>query len=207
MPTRVSRWLALLCFCAWPLHALSGGGGVLQQDRCVVEMGFLKAHLTIYQPQTQANTKYCDSIPDLTNTVFVLDYLHESLNDAPIEFRIIEDTKELGRFARWRDVTSQSDIDEMTVFHQPPTTISGGSFKVEHELQRPGNYLIVLTAGHPTKDETYHAVAPLEVGGAGWLYWVAIPMAAAGVGFGLVLWRVRGAGQPGASTASDDSRP
>lgn len=166
--------LIVALLAVWCVQAAAGGGGIMQRDRCVLEMDFLKAHLTIYQPRTRASEKFCDSIPDLTRTVFVLDYLHDSLNQAPIEFRVIEDTKGLGRFARWRDIRSLDDIEQVTVFHQPPVQRSGGSYEVEHTFRRQGDYLLVITAGHPTKDEVYHAVAPLEVGGTAWLLWVLL---------------------------------
>ena len=62
-----------------------------------------------------ANKEFCEDIPDVTETVFVLDYLHDSLNEMPIDFRIIKDVENLGRYATWDDIARLDDIDRETV--------------------------------------------------------------------------------------------
>ena len=157
------------------MQAWAGGGGMLQEDRCVIEMGFLSAHLTLYQPQTRASERFCETVPDLTETVIVLEYLHDSLNEVPIELRIIADATKLGGFARWEDVQALGNIEPLTVFHQPAVTRPGGTYEVEHTFRAEGDYLILVTTRHPSKDNTYHAVAPLVVGGTSWGYWLILP--------------------------------
>lgn len=182
--------LCCLLSLLWGIQANAGGGGVLTEDRCVVEMGFMEAHLTIYQPQTRASEKFCDAVPDLTDTVFVLDYLHDSLNEAPIEFRIIEDVTGLGRFARWRDIEDLENIERVTVYHQPATLSPGGSLQVEHRFQETGDYLLLVTAGHPGKDKRYHAVAPLAVGSGRLIFWLAL-IVAVGLSLAVIAYLVR----------------
>jgi hypothetical protein len=180
----MDRWLAVLLMSAWCLSASAGGGAGLQEDRCVVEMSFQSAHLTLYQPETRGSEKFCDSVPDATHTVFTLDYLHDSLDEVPIELRVIRDTEGLGQFARWKDIQAMDGIEERAVFHQPPTVMPGGTFQAEHEFEQTGDYLILITTRHPTKDKVYHAVAPLEVGGTAWVYWAVPPgIGAFGLGF------------------------
>lgn len=169
------RYLILLLLSAWCLSASAGGGAGLQEDRCVVEMGFQSAHLTLHQPEARGSEKFCDNVPDATHTVFTLDYLHDSLNEVPIELRVIRDTEGLGQFARWKDIEVMDGIDARTVFHQPPTVMPGGTFQAEYGFEQTGDYLILITTRHPTKDKVYHAVAPLEVGATAWVYWAAPP--------------------------------
>ena len=71
--------------------ALAHGGVVLEEDRCVINIGFLTAHFTVYQPESRANEEYCEDIPDVTNSVFVMEYLHDFLREMPVDFRIVED--------------------------------------------------------------------------------------------------------------------
>lgn len=190
MPGSAIRGLLTATLAFWLLPASAGGGGVMQTDRCVVSMGFMDAHLTIYQPETRGSEKFCDSVPDLTDTVFVLDYLHDSLNQAPIEFRIIRDATGLGRFAKWPDVEKLADLEAVTVFHRAPVTRAGGSFQVEHRFEKESDYLVLVTAGHPSEDKVYHAVAPLQVGGTRWLLWGGIGLAMVVV-LSVFVWRMR----------------
>lgn len=177
----------IICVGLWLAPAWAGGGGVMQSDRCVATMGFMEAHLTIYQPETQASEKFCDSVPDLTETVFVLDYLHDSLNEVPIEVRVIRDATGLGQFVEWRDVEALDDLESLTVFHREPVTRAGGSYQVEHRFEREGDYLVLITAGHPTEDKLYHAVMPLAVGGTPWLLWLGVGLGIAAV-LATVFW-------------------
>ncbi len=176
---------------AWCPEAPAGGGASLAQDQCVIEMDFQSAHLTIYQPGSQGSETFCDSVPDAADTVFVLDYLHDSLNRVPVELRIIEDATGKGRFARWEDVEALSDIESHTVFHEPPAIHSGGSYQAEHEFREEGDYLILVTSRHPSKDLVYHGVSPLTVGATPWWYWLGVPVAGLVAGLGYFAYRRR----------------
>ena len=142
----------------------------MEDDLCVIQIDFFQAHFTIYQPQTRANKEYCEDIPDVTNTVFVLDYLHNSLKEMPLDFRIIRDLKDLGRFATWEDISQIEDLDRETVFYRPPVKRPNAVFTVEYAFEEPGNYIGIVTTKHPTKDKIYRAVFPFEVGGTGFGY-------------------------------------
>ena len=158
-----SRWLALICLLAWCLDAGAHGGVFLEDDLCVIQIGFFKAHFTIYQPHTRANKEFCEDIPDVTETVFVLDYLHDSLKEMPIDFRIIKDVGNLGRYATWDDIARLDDIDRETVFYRPPVKQPDAIFSVDHTFEQPGHYIGIVTTKHPTKDKIYNAVFPFQV--------------------------------------------
>ena len=66
-----------------------------------LSIGFLEAHFTVYQTQTSASEEFCEDIPDVTNSVFVLDYLHDFLKEMPVDFRIVKDSHNFGIFAKW----------------------------------------------------------------------------------------------------------
>lgn len=174
--------------------ANAGGGGVLQQDRCVVELGFMQAHLTIYQPRPRGSEKFCDAVPHTADTVFVLDYLHDSLNRAPLEVRIIRNPTRVGRFAQWGDIQALDELETLTVLHRPAQIRSGGALKFEHKFEAEGQYLLLVTAAHPDQDKRYHAVAPLQVGATSGPYWLAA-VALGGLGAAYV-WRRRGRAPP-----------
>lgn len=180
-----------MLFAVWWPMAQAGGGASLAEDRCVVNMGFQSAHLFIYQPQARGGEAFCSTLPEATNTVFVLDYLHESLNRSPIELRIIEDVTGQGRFARWSDIEAIPDLDSVTVFREPPVTRPGGSWKTEHAFEREGEYLLLVTSRHPSKDIVYHAISPLTVGATPWWYWLALPLVGGIAVLGWLVYRRR----------------
>lgn len=152
------------------MNALAHGGVFLEDDVCIVQIDFLQAHFTVYQPKTRANKEYCEDLPDVTETVFVLDYLHNSLRDMPLDFRIVRDSKGLGRFAKWEDIARIEDLEADTVFYQPPVRQRDAVFTVEHAFEHAGHYIGIVSTKHPDKDTVYRAVFPFEVGSTGFGY-------------------------------------
>jgi len=168
---KVSYGCLFLMLC-W-IDVWAHGSIVAEEDVCVIQIGFFRAHFTVYQPETRGSKEYCEDLPDTGKTVFMLNYLHDSLKIMPVDFRIIKDVTNLDRYAKWDDVAKIEDIDSATVFYQPPITESNAVFKIDHNFAQPGNYIGIVTTRHPTNDKTYNAVFPFQVGGGGLNYlWV-----------------------------------
>jgi hypothetical protein len=165
---------------------VAGGGLVLEGDVCIIRIDFYSAHFTAYQPNTSANTQFCRDLPDTGETIFVLDYLHQSLKEVPVSFRIIRDVTGLGRFVKLKHVEAIEDIEQHTVFYQPPVVRADASFKIEHDFIDEGAYIGIVTAGHPSKDTIYTAVFPFEVGGSRFAYKVPLLLLLAGAVFFIV---------------------
>ena len=144
--------------------AFAGGGVVLAKDACIITIGFYTAHFTAYQPQTSGNEEFCEDLPDVGESIFVLDYLHDSLKEVPVDFRIIRNVSEAGQFANWQDVQAIDDIEQHTVFYQTPLVRPDGSYRISHEFLEKGEYIGVVTAGHPSNDNVYNSVFPFSVG-------------------------------------------
>jgi hypothetical protein len=142
----------------------AGGGMVLREDKCIIEIGFYDSHFTAYQPQTRGNEQFCQELPDVGETLFVLDYLHGSMKEVPIDFRIIKDETNLGKFVQVKDIEAIDDLNSLSVFYHLPTVHADASLSVAHTFTAPGNYIGIVTAGHPTKDTIYSAVFPFTVG-------------------------------------------
>lgn len=159
-------WCAVASFAVGCLAppAWAGGGLVLRNDVCIMTIGFYEAHFTAYQPATRGNEEFCKELPDLGETLFVLDYLHASMKEVPIDFRIIRDATGLGPFAQPADVDALGALDDYTVFYQPPIVRVDASLQVRYDFVEPGPYIGIVTAGHPTKDTVYTSVFPLTVG-------------------------------------------
>ena len=109
-------------------------------------------------------------MPATGETIFVLDYLHQSLKEVPVDFRIIRDITGLGRFVKLKHVKEIEDIEQHTVFYQPPVIRPDASFKIEYDFTEKGEYIGIVSAGHPSNDTIYTAVFPFEVGGSNFAY-------------------------------------
>ena len=170
---------------------LAGGGLVLEDDVCIIRIDFYSAHFTAYQPNTSGNTQFCRDLPDTGETIFVLDYLHQSLKEVPVDFRIIRDVTGLGRFVKLKHVEAIEDIEQQTVFYQSPTIRPDASLKIEYDFVAEGSYIGIVTAGHPSKDTIYTAVFPFEVGGSNFTWLAPLFLLLAGAAFFVVRRFVR----------------
>lgn len=165
---RLTIFTACLMLASQP--TFSHGGVVLEEDQCVIRIGFLKAHFTGYQPKESGNEEFCEDIPEVARSVFVLDYLHEFMKEMPIDFRIIEDVNNFGLYAKWSDIVELGDIESDTVFYQSASKHADGVLTVDYRFEAAGNYIGIVTARHPTEDKIYNAVFPFQVGNSGSSY-------------------------------------
>ena len=111
-PMRFLISFFLVCLVVlWTGRVLGHGGVAFEEDKCVINIGFLKAHFTAYQPQSRGNKEFCEDIPEVEVAVFVIDYLHDFLKKTPVDFRIIEDVHGFGVFANWEDIERLDDIE------------------------------------------------------------------------------------------------
>jgi hypothetical protein len=151
-----------------PAHA--HGGVVEEADVCIIKISYLKAHFKIYQPLTNGHKEYCEDLPDATQSIFVMEYLHDELRQVPVDFRIIRNVTGKGRFARWEDVAAIDDLDSVTVMYQA-ATIEPDVFTVLYDFAEEGDYIGVVTASPDTGERLHIAVFPFDVGYTGFGYW------------------------------------
>ena len=179
--------LAALTMCIG--QARASGGLVMSGGTCTVHIDFYSARFTAYQTETRGSEEFCENLPDTGPTIIVLDYLHPSLKEVPVDFRIIRDVTGQGRFAKLEDVEALGDIEPLTVFYQPPVIRPDSSFKIEYDFTNAGNYIGVITAGHPTNEKIYAAVFPFTVGVRSYRRWIAPGALLAGLLY--YFWRRR----------------
>jgi hypothetical protein len=146
------------------------GGVVEEEDLCVIKVNYLRGHFKIYQPLVDGHQEYCEDLPNATETVFVMEYLHESLGEAEVDFRIIRDVTGKGRFARWEDVAEIEDLNGATVFYRE-ATVDPDLLTVVHDFKEEGDFIGIVTANVDGDEKTYRAVFPFEVGFTGLGYW------------------------------------
>ena len=172
----ILRRIALLCCClcfVMPTVAGAHGGVVEEDDLCVIKVNYLRAHFKIYQPRVSGHKQFCEDLPVASESVFVMEYEHDSLSIMPIDFRIIRDVTGKGRFARMEDVELIDDLDAATVFYRQPE-IDPDVYTVLHDFQEEGDFIGIVSARHPATGKLYSAVFPFEVGFTGLGYWPLI---------------------------------
>ena len=183
------RLILSLCL-LYAAQAYPHGSVVDDDDLCVIKIGFYQAHFTIFQPRNSGHEEFCEDLPATGETVFVMDYLHDSMREVAVDFRIVRDRNQIGRFARYEDVLAL-DLDRDTVFYQPPLKEADAVFTILHEFLEPGGYIGVVSVEHPTSTEVFRAVFPFEIGRFPWT--IAIWAALACSAVLLLLWfRFRG---------------
>jgi hypothetical protein len=156
-----------------PCFAAAHGGVVQEADQCVIKIAYLRARFKIYQPLVDGQKQYCEDLPNATESVFVMEYLHDGLAGTPIDFRIIRDVTGRGRYARWEDVEKIPDLDRVTVFHRP-AAVDPDVFTTLYDFDAEGEYIGIVTASVGESGRTVRAVFPFQVGFAGFGYWPAI---------------------------------
>lgn len=99
-----------------------------------------------------------------------MEYLHDGLREMPMDLRIIKDTQKLGRFAKPGDIKKIRNIEQQTVYYQPPTIGQDGVYLAQYDFKEKDNYIGIVTAKTPDDTMSYMAVFPFQVGGNNWGY-------------------------------------
>jgi hypothetical protein len=175
--TMLNTFIASVFFCLATLltsPVLAAGGVVGESGSCVINIGFYTAHFTIYQPENTTNEEFCEDLPDVGKTVFVLDYLHATLQEVPVDFRIIRDIQSFGRFAKVENIMEIEDLSTQTVFYAPAIIHKDERMMVEFDFTKTGDYIGIVSAGHPSKAIIYHSVFPFTVGNGNFTWWPLI---------------------------------
>lgn len=159
-----------LCAISLSRPALAHGGVVEEDDACVIRISYLKAHFKVYQPLIDGHEEYCEDLPNATESVFVMEYLHDELARVPIEFRIIRNVTGQGRFARWEDIVAIEDLDAATVFYREPI-VDPDVFTAVYTFAAEGSYIGIVSAPPGENGRRHVAVFPFDVGFTGLGYW------------------------------------
>jgi hypothetical protein len=162
--TKNNNLSVMLILMSWASNCLAGGGVLLSDDSCIMTIGFYEAHFTAYQPDSSGDKQFCEDLEEMGNTIFVLDYLHKSLSEVPVDFRIIKNVTNKGEFVQMGDIMEIQDLDRFTVFYQEPIIKTNASYTVSHDFIEKGEYIGIVTAGHPTNNNIYSSVFPFSVG-------------------------------------------
>jgi hypothetical protein len=158
-----------------PATAAAHGSVTPEDDLCIIRIGFYEAHFKMYLPRTRGHREYCEDIPGVGETVFVMEYEHSGLGNVPIDFRIIRNTTGQGVFTSLEDVQAVDDLDAVTVVHHE-AAIQPDVFTIMYDFQEQGEFVGIVAVRNPENGKLYTAVFPFEVGfaGIGWWPWFVL---------------------------------
>jgi hypothetical protein len=167
---RLFLLVVLLLQIFFAADANAHGGVVEEDDLCVINIGYLRAHFKIYVPDARQHEEFCEDIPVNGNSVFIMEYQHDVLNSAEIDFRIVHNTTGKGNFARLEDLDAIDDLDAITVRYEKPGVVPD-VFMLQQEFPDGGEYIGIVSARQADTQKLYTAVFPFEVGYTGIGYW------------------------------------
>jgi hypothetical protein len=99
-----------------------------------------------------------------------MEYEHEGISEAEIDFRIIRNVTGKGRFANIEDVTAIDDLESVTLRYEP-ARISPDVFTMLQSFDEDGEFIGIVSARQMDTQKVYTAVFPFEVGYTGIGYW------------------------------------
>lgn len=169
-PVKLLSGLLFILLSATQPDAQAHGSVTADDDLCVINIGYFRAHFKVHLPRTRQHEDFCEDLPDAGEAIFVMEYIHGDLGTVEVDFRIIENVTGLGRFTQLQDVDKIADLESATVFYQPPS-VETDVFTALHDFQSTGEFLGIVTARDPKTEQVYSAVFPFEVGytGVGYL--------------------------------------
>lgn len=142
-----------------------GHGGVsMEDDMCMLTIGTYQAHFTGYQPESRATQEFCEDIPVVGKSIFVIDFIHDELRGMDVDFRIIKDVKKIGVKATLADLGTKEDIVANTMYYQELQRFPRGTITNTINFTEEGQYIGLVTAVSPDSGREIVSVFPFSVG-------------------------------------------
>ncbi|ABA58953.1 hypothetical protein [Nitrosococcus oceani] len=162
--------------------AMAHGGGGIETDQCVVNIGNYRMHFSAYQPETSGGEELCWDLPMTGSTILVFDLVDRILRDRPVEVRIVEEQK-----------TAAGPSNYNPIVERPVQKYPKGTIELDTDFTKAGEYTAVVILGG---DQPMVFKAPLRVGlqGEQTVQWIA-SIAGGALILGLIFWYSRRGGK------------
>jgi hypothetical protein len=122
-------------------------------EQCDARIGPDILTFSFYQP-LRSREQFCDDIPDIGETVIVIDSLQDELRDMMVEVRILRDTgDEDGKY-------DGKNIETII----PAKQFIGGTLKHDHNFRKSGSYIALVRAVSLDRAKEYNAYFYFSVG-------------------------------------------
>jgi hypothetical protein len=170
-----------------PAIGWTHGGVSVEDDVCIIQIGRYKAHFTGYLPAERATQEFCEDIPMVGQSVFVIDFISDELREMDLDFRIIRDVNGVGTKATYEDLGGEKAIEAATIFYLPPGRYPRGVLNANYQFAEKGGYVGIINAKHRETGLAYRSVFPFRVGRFSYSRYVFY-FAALIIGCGLFVW-------------------
>ncbi len=147
------------------------------EDLCLIRIGYYSAHFKIYLPESHGHRQFCEDLPAAGPSLFVMEYIHDGLADAPIEFRIIRNVTGQGQFTRLQHIEALGDLGPHTVFLHA-AAIQRDVFTVLHDFSERGEFVGIVSAPAASGGALHTAVFPFAAGTSRLGMWPWLALAA-----------------------------
>ena len=134
MVRRVTQATLVIIFFAAILYtsAVSAHGKVaMEDDICMRQVGENIIHLSAYQPEFDVEGHYCTEIPQVGETLFVVDLVDPSLREMPIGLKVFK---------------GNNEADGELIANLSPKYYADGVISTYNALNEKGVYSIIITA-------------------------------------------------------------
>lgn len=156
--------LAFLILMSLTQLVLAHGGVSMEDDVCIIDVGEYRAHFTGYQPKLRATQEFCEDIPEVASSIFVIDFIDNALRGMPVSFRILKDVNEIGNDAKLSDLGGAAKIEEATIHYSNPSKYPAGTVNFSYNFSQPGRYIGIFSAHPKDRAEPIVSVFPFSVG-------------------------------------------
>jgi hypothetical protein len=133
--------------------ACARGAMGFDHDACVLKVGPDFMYFTGYQPSS-SKKKFCEDVPSVGQTIFILDYAQSEMREMKTDFRIIRDESQA------EDIVN---LEKATVAYLPPKTYPTGTLSFDHTFETAGNYVGIVTV-EGAHGEQWVSKFPFSVG-------------------------------------------
>lgn len=110
--------------------AVAHGNVTMEQDSCMRNIGENVIHLSAYQPQNDLEAHYCTEIPQIGETIIVVDLVDPSLRNMPISVKV---------YKGFDEAEGQNIIDLAPHFYRD------GIINFVAEIPEAGEYSVDIT--------------------------------------------------------------
>jgi hypothetical protein len=135
-------------------HAEAHGGVSIDQGQCIMKLGPDQMTFTGYQPQ-KSREQFCDDIPDVGETIIVLDAQQDELRDMAIEMRVL---RNLGQ----KD--DNENLEANTETFIAPKKYKTGTLNFTYDFKNKGNFIGLVKAVSDDGTKVYVSRFPFSVG-------------------------------------------
>lgn len=152
----VMRFLVALALATagFVAQAEAHGGVSINEGQCIMKIGPDTMSFTGYQPLKSRDT-FCDDIPDIGQTIIVLDAQQDELRNMSLDMRILRDVGQ---------ANDNENLEQNTEIYVPPKKYKTGTLNFQYDFPKKGKFIGLVKARSDDGSKEYVSRFPFSVG-------------------------------------------